>query len=766
MSARQSSSRVIRNNPFPEVPEVTLGLRRTPDVTIETKAVREADAFIREYLNADDGRSLAIVGDYGVGKSHLAAHAINRIALQKTSATICVIRAEFSFTLVDVYKNLFNQNRPAGGRDTSDLGLRRADLVRRIRDIYSEMAQERRLETRLHQRYGPREEPPEERPAWPGGAALADDVELTQALQARLSEITQDREFADGLSLLLHNDGEISGHAWEWLCGGPVTPHLEKRGVISQIVGGRALVGLQALARLFTEDMLRFVLVIDDIERLSGKQGDSGDLDVAVSSLVGWAAESRSLLIFAIMDRPWNKLSEGVRQRVGRIIRPAPLTEANIISYQQESYLLKRRRFSAGDIPDNEHVEFASGAFAKIRDITWGAPRKVVKICYDAYDHANRDGKITPAVIERVTAGLVGSPPTGEIYTQVRDFFAGQGHTVRRDHEVDGIRVPLWISATSDDTGCAVLVAESLLNSAAAAKVIRLGSALLGPADRPTRNGLVLVLSGIIAESQEPKVRRIFPHAVQWGRDTFWDELQAMVSNLIASANDRTGADLLQALQIAVGSLRSSQAEDNRILRQLVEAQDETRVRRLIREETHRAYLRSPGDAEPLSFGGLEDIQDYFDDAVSTVREALERVKRLWQSVFQSQQPARAIDRANAPGSRQATPDDLARGAIVRTIGVLTTLEDSLDSFGRSIIRFQRLSQSGRDAGRGDFYSQCNKFDKTAEILAAAIPAGDEDPDNMVFRVLGIDRVTIFGRIRSLGSMAFDSVHAPELKRP
>ncbi len=172
MSARQSSSRVIRNNPFPEVPEVTLGLRRTPDVTIETKAVREADAFIREYLNADDGRSLAIVGDYGVGKSHLAAHAINRIALQKTSATICVIRAEFSFTLVDVYKNLFNQNRPAGGRDTSDLGLRRADLVRRIRDIYSEMAQERRLETRLHQRYGPREEPPEERPAWPGGAAL------------------------------------------------------------------------------------------------------------------------------------------------------------------------------------------------------------------------------------------------------------------------------------------------------------------------------------------------------------------------------------------------------------------------------------------------------------------------------------------------------------------------------------------------------------------------------------------------------------------
>jgi hypothetical protein len=394
-----------------------------------------------------------------------------------------------------------------------------------------------------------------------------------------------------------------------------------------------------------------------------------------------------------------------------------------------------------------------------------GSPRKIVDACYFAYQRVGGRGTITAPVIEQVCREIFVHTPPGEAAERIRDFCARLGHQSVSEPEADNKISQIWIPAGAEDAGCLIVITGSIVNSIAANKLIRLAKAQASDSAESSLRMVVLVFVGQLAESQQSRVRDAFMYVLRWDDDEFWDELRVLVSNLVFTLETQAEARLLHDLRDDIRGLRSYQADDHEALRQLAEARDEQRLRTVIREETHRAYLRSPSSAEVLDFGeSFQGVQRLFDGAVSAVRETLERVEQLWRSMFQSQEPTRLIDRSKAPGGRTALPSDLTPEPIIRSLGVLVALDKSLDGFGRAVIELLHQEAEGTPV-RKALHHQCARFDKAIEDLIVFIPSSDEDSNYTVYRVLGIDRASILAKLQRLGAVIYDTIYSADLTR-
>lgn len=734
-------------NPFPRIPEVAAGQGAQPEVTIATRAVQMAREFVDDHVRTGaGGRSLAIVGDYGTGKSHLASEVIRKLHEADPGAVICVVRARSDETVHNIYQRIFDQYQARTDNCTIAIGLHRTDIRRRITTIFAEIERERRANVEASESFATVNTPAAAVLTRPDGSTLAsdlgEDIELTRALQDRLCDITEDRELGDGLSLLMHNDSEIADNAWNWLRGGPVTSDIAKRGVAEPIENDpRALAALHALSLLFNRTGTRFALAIDDIERIGGRNGNAYHIvDATLNPLLRWTADSRSLLIISGLAAAWQELPDGVRQRVSKVISQDSFSRDQITSYQREAYAKSKIT----------NPKFTSGAFDRLLDISAGSPRKVVDICYNAYQEVPDGRSITGPVIERASL-MSGAFSLENIAARIRDFCVRLGHQVVPEHPIGDAIAPLWVAAGSGDAGCAIVVSESIVNTAAANRVARLGDALKGPSSRM----VLLVFAGQLAQSQRTKVDHAFTQVLRWDQDGFLDEMRAVLGKLGSQAD----SEILHQLRDDVHSLQSFQADDHESLAKLAEAQDEQRVRAMIREETRRAYLRSPASSDVPVFGeGYEELQRVYDGAVSMIREALGNAGRHWMSIFEPHDPEKGIDRARAPGDRAPLPADLTQMPILQTMGVLSSLDCSLDGFGLAVCGVLALDPKRKAARRQWLGYQCDQFDQSVEDMIRAIPTSHEDPDRIVLRVLGVDRAGISAKLKGLGGIAFDTV--------
>lgn len=736
MNDPQRRLTALLNNPFPEVPGVTVGTGDERRVTVETRAVKEARKFVDSYIQSGGGRILGIVGDYGAGKSHLAGQVIQKLHEDDPGALISVLRARSEDTLCSLYVRIFEHGharREDGGLSTA---IRMLDVQRRVAEIRDETA-----------------------PVIPADDQLADvpdvsdDLGLLRALQDGLLAIVQDQEFASGLSLLLHHDPAIVSNAWSWLRGGPVTSDLAKRGVREQIDNeSRARTAMLVLARLINRVEGRFALVMDDIEMLGGDDARFR-LASVLNLLIDWAGESGSLLVLSSVARPWQDLPSGVRQRVGQEIRPSPFTKAEIARYPRLVY----QHHHTVDGP-----RFVKSATDRLHDITGGSPRQVVRACYQLFRRAI-GGQITDSLTEQVCGEIfVRTPPSvvaGQIIDQCALLGLHASSTLRPSGGPGRVRIPVG----NDGAEILIVIGESVVNATATALLIRLssecgdGAGGLPPGDRAA----VLVCTGPVAESQGSRLRDAFTAVLRSDRDDFLPSISVLISNLVAQLDKQAEAGVLHEMRDDLRSLRAQQAAEHGYLRQLAgnRDQEEQRLREVIREEARRAYLRLPAGADTLDFGTkLPELQGIFDDALSPIREALERVEQLWRAMYLSREPTRLIDRSQAPGGRAALPSDLTPEPMIRSLGVLAALDSSLRGFGLAVIGLIR-DGAETPAARAQMTYQCTSFDKTAEALVAYIPVLGEDANSAVYRVLGIDRAGILARLKGLGAAVFDEVY-------
>lgn len=732
-------------NPFPNLPEVTVGLDAGERMTVETAAVQAVRRFVDDHLTDGGGRMLAIVGDYGIGKSHLASLAISQLMSERPNALPCVVQARRGDTLAGLYQRLF---RPGHARAVDALpggGLHMLEVRRRVQEMRAD------LELEL----GLCDEP---LGAGPGRTvpAISGDLELLGALQDRLLAVTGDGELACGLSLLLHADQDIVDNAWEWLSGGPVTRDLARRGVVLPIGNEpRAMVAMLGVALLLNRPKSPYALIVDEVDQL-GRDEDARYRPAAVlSQLATWAADTGTLLVVAISAKTWERLPEGVLQRAGQVVRPGPFSPGDVGEYIRRAY---EQMPAAGRSP------FARPAISRLHDITGGSPRQVVDACYHAVKKSG-GGRITPSLIARVSAEILTHTSPGAVAGDITGACTTLGQSAM-PLSAPGGAVRLWIPAGAEGAGITVIVSGPVVTAVAAKALVRLAEESIGAPESPT----ILVCAGPLAGSLHEQLRDTFRAVLRADDDDFRSDISLLIGNLTRHLGQRTGPDALREVR---DELRRLLARDYHQDQARQRDEDEQRLREVIRQETRRAYLRLPSGVDVLDFGDdLPGLQAVFDGALVPIRTALEHAEQLWRSMFASPAPAWLIDRSRAPGARGALPADLTPQPLTSALGVLVTLDNALRGLGHAVLEHihdrhnhPQASEAEQGRARGALLDLCDRLDETVEQVVRRFPEPADDPSGAVSRVLEIDRGPLIARLRGLGGRVYNEVYIQERGR-
>lgn len=756
-------------NPFSNVPEVRLGGNTRPVVSIETKAVRQVRDATLEYLGArgsdssrpeGTGRVLVVVGDYGSGKSHLAAEVIHCVSDSSERAVVLTLYAEVGDTALDLYRRVFQRDgatrsRTLGGSDATGGALLLNDVVACVEEC------RKAIRRQLDRCDNLDIESPDTWSSPPSPRGTGDfDIELITGLHEQLATITGDTELAHGLVLLLHSDQRISGSAWDWFRGGQPTRELADRGVSQPIADdARALAAARALAMLFGHCGQQFILVIDELQNLRGGADDSPNaLAMVVNPLLAWAAATGAFLVLCGLSDFWRALPESVHQRAGKVVRPTPLSVDNIAEYIQEAQLMVNGK--------RQLEPFTKTSVKYLRDITSGHPRKTIALCHHAYRMVQGADTIKAVHLREASRELSGPDTAEDVIAEIIALCAQLGlPAVRKSPPAEGggMTDHVWVSARGHDQGCAVVVTDPVLDDTDARSLVEAARRLRGTSQQ-SRHPIIAVVIGLMAGVVVKDIRRAYDHVFIWDRDHFARDLTAIIDGLSseeAEHDPAAGSQLLAQLYARLNQIAGQRESDHELLGKLADAQDEHRLRRIVREETRRSYLLESESEELMQFP-LDPLNELFDDRLRLIRDTIHRADRRWRSVFAS---GELINRIDAPGGRPMLIEDMAAEEVIRTLGVLAALEKALQGFGWGLIGLLNSDgEHGKDTRR-ELRGQCDRFNNVVDLLIRHVPATENDLYRATNRILETDKKIIRQHLSRFGSVVFDTIYEEDLRR-
>ncbi|MEU0989448.1 hypothetical protein [Streptomyces sp. NPDC005953] len=401
-------------NPFPFSPVVQLGAF-TDDVrtgsepatrpeTVATAALTRvqeqlADYFARRELGGGRGRAIALVGELGMGKSHLArevaAEVRSRSTVEPFPPPLWVIN-EPSIAMGSIYRNRMMSLRDDRNRRTAFeqvVSHYRADVAANL------------VEADESRRFGHAREQLvtglRDRSFDPQKVEQAIDLDrelIHRNLVEHLRLVTDHRGFASALALLL--EGPYNREVWDWLTGDPPSRSLIERGVFSSIDAIEGIFdALAVFGFLHGRVGKPYVLVLDALEYVLDWPPDSYNAFInGFEMLVNTYVNQGGLLVFCIRPEPWSRLPRSLHERVlqiwptrleraecGRLVRAhvrtlpsAALRGAGLDEEQRATY-----------------APFATGAIDAVAELSDGVPRQALRVCHQSW-------KIAAASDERI----------------------------------------------------------------------------------------------------------------------------------------------------------------------------------------------------------------------------------------------------------------------------------------------------------------------------------------------------------------------------
>lgn len=635
-------------NPFPRAAVTrTSGLR--PDApTIPTPAVDEIrqliDGYVAETLAAGDfrpdseslpgdGRVIVIEGDYGTGKTHLVLEALNHVRSGRKSSLDprpCYRVApgrSFLLLYTDIMRN----------------GIKADEVFRRVLEFYTDVVADglrarpfaERLVSQLESgeadprrvisRYGLKE-----------GALLAE-------LRTRLSSVTEDETFSQALMLLLQP--ELRDMVWEWLTGGVPGQLLRENGLTKTIdTDIRALEALGVIARIYRRGKRRFVLAVDEMEKLvlSWDSSDKGKSQ-AFKKLLEIFRRTGALLIMAGLPEIIDILPPET-QRVDAIIQPSDWRSQDV------------RRFVETSIESRHHRKtiepFTNAGIDYIVYLTRGLARDVVRLCYHSYHTAAISGGLITSETVNNTALTRSRKGSGEMVRHsIRRLLADQARNPIEGwtfSDLPEVPVDFWIPIDERDIGCAVLISDSISDEHQAG-IFAERIATIRSAD--SGRGVIQVVSGYLPDD----LRLVLEAALQgeplilYNPRSFDDDFtRAMERSIEAVVGDTPdsfpGTGVLQWLRQETGRLARQQSAILRLIQGSAGREEQllATVQHALAEPATEAADPPPDLPRELEemFGAAERslaaygdlsarVNDTFDLAVEAPSAALSLVARL-----------------------------------------------------------------------------------------------------------------------------------------
>lgn len=717
-------------NPFPSAPVASISDLQPAVLTIKTAAVREVDRLIDDYLRAthvpeaigpdktgeqlaNAGRVFVIEGDYGTGKTHLAIEILNRVErarAHESTDTRVFYQVAPGGTFLTLYTDLMSRV------------IGQAEMLGRVREFYADIVANALRERPFMETLVSRLERDDADPQLViKGYGLSEGA-LRDELRQRLSSVTSDEAFSRALMLLLQPDPALRTLVWDWFTGGTPSQVLVERAITKPIqTDVQALEALGVIARLYGRKNRRFVLVIDELEKLAlaWDRSDRAKAQAFKKLLEVFRGAGALLVvcglsdIFAVLPRD--------PDRIDAIIQPSLLTDDDVRWYIEAAQARANGR--------RELEPFNEESIKYIVYLTGGVARDVLRLCHDAFEYAAATGdEITASVVNAVARYRSPGGGVEIVRGEIAQLLFEQGWQADRRRVLGDppeVTVDFWIPAGEEGGGCAVLISDSVLEEAQA---VRLGEQLAAVRSAAARPAVILVVSGYLpGKLRQPLSDALSEDAlIIYGARTFGTDFTAAVTaavDRIGSAQAGTGETAgtypeLRILHTETERIARQQASALRLIQEIADRTEE----RL--NAIQQAVVSAAGPRGPERPTRPTDLSAELEEMFGAARRSLAAYGDVRGFINQTFEFA-----AQEPGAQFSLTHRLRDPDTFNAIGVAGFLSDLLASFRESIRIW--LGAPGPAHGRGPTASERERLRRicqTYDALFAVAPLYKLDP--------------------------------------
>ncbi|MBP2326284.1 Cdc6-like AAA superfamily ATPase [Kibdelosporangium banguiense] len=647
------------------------------EVSIETDAIREAYAAVRGYLETRtpspeglpvrSGNVLAVCGDYGTGKTHLAGWLMRHVRDATEGAVDPLYLDPASDSFLDLYRAFVTK-----------LGL--SAIQSRVNELYADIVadsmQGKGMTSDVVQWLKDGEIEPRlvvER------LGLTESM-LLKAVAGMLGSLTGDNDLAQALTLLLRPGFETA--VWEWLMGSPPEPVLTDR-EITKVVGTEraALDMLGSLTLLMGGQQRHFVVVVDEFHELFLGHGrtDTEVLD-GFQKLLEVFSAANAFLVLAGVPEALTVLPAGVRQRIGRVVMMSGLSVDTVCEFIT---LAQHRQFGVARLSP-----FSRDTVAYLVSLSGGRARTVIRLCHELYRIAVTGRQpVSEEMITQVVRDQLGTSSTQDVPADVRRVLDGKGLSYLRDHVLGGpeSRADFWLPL-GDDTGCAILVTRSLLEPDDVDRVNRRKIAI--QVCRPQAT-VVIVVNGVVSDRVNQLVRESFDlYPLIYRPGQFIEDLNAVIDTVTTRLRRLHDENPFNAMQERIDQLNRQQTTVMSALEQVVVQSENSQaavnrsfalLQRDIADLTAAAYgvvTSAPERGQPLP----ADVDRLFTEPISLLDRLIE-----FNGVFDGAFPQPGWDPDQAADVRDELQNLLRSRALIEANGAAAALRQAVLAFRRVV---------------------------------------------------------------------------------
>ncbi|WP_416983340.1 hypothetical protein [Streptomyces sp. T028] len=716
-------------NPFPLIPVVRLGPASdlgevavrggdSGNAHIDTPLVRDLQTLITDYFAPPAaagrrGRAVALVGGFGLGKSHALRHGHQWVRARHPGTAMWIVDEPVQ-DMGRLYRDRL--------RGPGDTGQGRQAFEDLVRDYYAYVTAARvgaqeddpRRETLLQIAEGLRD-----RTLDPDKviSALRYDPEVMHAdLRGKLNEVTEHRRFATALALLL--EPAFKRMVWNWLSGEEPAEPLRERGITEALGpsgGGSAAAGIDrvfdALAVqgfLYGRVGRSYVLLVDSLEKaLDWPEENRRTFMDAFERLVNIYTSHGGLLVFCTSPQGLRALRSSIHERVVQLW-PIGLDESHtrelVAEYLAASAPPAARSGRGGVGP------FEDESLRLLHELTDGVPREVLRVSRLAWqsseDSEGAVREVSGATVLRAVRALHEQVSLRQVQDDVHEALdLGQWRIASRDpvparlsrSQDDRDEVLYWLSP-APNTYLAVVHTRSVLLADDAERITTHVHGLRS-AVRPGRFEALLVVNGLASQPMLDRLGRAIgsrPLLYQPGdfARAVHEALLQLQRRLFQEQSESGFVELSERLRRDMEQQTAElRAVRNSLAALAVEAQtSHTRPPRAVAQEADVAGSELPGP-----------VRRRFRDALAMLETVTRRVAD------------RTADLRTA-----ATPADLS------VLGCATLVRTLTEDFRSAVVGWARAAAPGgaTEFQLGELRRICREYECAVEVLPVHLLGG------------------------------------------
>ncbi|MGW3105274.1 hypothetical protein [Streptomyces sp. NPDC001100] len=551
------TSKRWNENPFPVSAVARFSPLGADAFSIETPAVAQALAYVDQYLaqNDDikaakgrpvDGNVIAIVGEYGTGKTHLSVEILRRI------------RSRDDESVHSFYVDAPADNFLALYRDRFFGQLDRKDLRQRVAEYYADIVAEELGQSPLTENVA--------RLLLERQASPQDIVQrfglpestFQQRLQERLKDITEQEEFGTALGLFMRPEFEAA--VWEWLAGHPADTVLQERGIRRTINDDiSALEAIGVFAFLYGRQHQHFVLIVDEFEKVLSRDTRSGMDEGAVlafKKLLEVFGQSRSLLVLSGLPDFVEVLPDDAKQRISSLVRPTALSFEDARQYVRNA--LGRE--------SDDLAPFTDDSISYLVELAGGNARKVIRLFYHAYEASARAGTdVTRAMVREVARQQFEVSTPDDVRSDVARILDSNGWVFEQSKSLrkkPAFVADYWVGV-GDHAGCAIQITQSVLH---APEADRLANAAKSLQREGANVATVLIVNGYLAEPLADQLATSFSRVLLYSPMRFPEDFPAAISSIIRRLEETSNEDRLSLVESKLDQLLRQTQSVRRVL--------------------------------------------------------------------------------------------------------------------------------------------------------------------------------------------------------